>query len=70
VISTAPTTKNDDEDDIDVCPSCGEPYDERKLSASHALSVSHDPPSDVLTKTCVVMPDSMDALVVYLHRHV
>ena len=45
-------------------------YDERKLSASHALSVSHDPPSNVLTKTCVVMPDSMDALVVYLHRDV
>ena len=70
MISTAPTTKNDDEDDFDVCPSCGEVYDERKLSASHALSVSHDPPSNVLTKTCVVMPDSMDALVVYLHRDV
>jgi len=68
VISTAPTTKTDEEGD--VCPSCGEVYDERKLSASHALSVSHDPPSNVLTKTCVVMPDSMDALVVYLHRDV
>ena len=66
--STSPYS--DADDDIDECPACGEVYDERKLSASHALSVSHDPPSNVLTKTCVVMPDSMDALVVYLHRDV
>ena len=64
------TSPYSDADDVDECPSCGEVYDERKLSASHALSVSHDPPSNVLTKTCVVMPDSMDALVVYLHRDV
>jgi len=66
---TAATTTSK-KDEVDDCPACGEPYDERKLSASHALSVSHDPPSNVLTKTCVVMPDSMDALVVYLHRNV
>lgn len=66
----APTATNQKKDEVDECPSCGEPYDERKLSTSHALSVSHDPPSNVLTKTCVVMPDSMDALVVYLHRDV
>ena len=69
VMSTAPTT-DASEEDVDECPACGEVYDERKLSASHALSVSHDPPSNVLAKTRVVMPDSMDALVVYLHRDV
>ena len=66
----AAATTNTGKDGVNECPACGEPYDERKLSASHALSVSHDPPSNVLTKTCVVMPDSMDALVVYLHRDV
>jgi len=67
VSSTSPYSGGDE---VDECPACGEVYDERKLSASHALSVSHDPPSDALTRTCVVMPSSMDALVVYLHRDV
>jgi len=66
----ATATTNPEKNGLDECPACGEVYDERKLSASHALSVSHDPPSNVLTKTCVLMPDSMDALVVYLHRDV
>jgi hypothetical protein len=66
---TAATT-NQKKEGVNECPACGEPYDERKLSASHGVSVSHDPPSNVLEKTCVVMPDSMDALVVYLHRDV
>jgi len=70
VSSTSPYSDTDDDVEVDVCPACGEVYDERKLSASHSLSVSHSPPSDALTKTCVVIPDSMDALVVYLHRDV
>ena len=57
------------EETPDECPVCGDPWDDRKLSATDRLTVSHDRDGKD-GKTCVALPKSQDALVVYIHHDI
>lgn len=51
------------------CPVCGDAWDDRKLTASVGISVAHDRDGKP-GKTCVALPKSQDALVVYIHHDI
>ena len=53
----------------DDCPVCGDEWDDRKLSATDRLTIAHDRDGKK-GKTCVALPKSQDALVVYIHHDI